>query len=71
MIWQTIDTAPKDKGSVLLYEPDGLEVFVGYYSGPRLGWVPLGSTWEIWPSHWSPLPDPPASAPTVHARAEP
>jgi hypothetical protein len=74
-MWQPIETAPKDGTRVLIYVPyddgDG-EVYlasfgydVGYGNGPS--WQPeyaevamFNSPDDRQPTHWMPLPDPPA-----------
>lgn len=61
--WQPIATAPKDRSAILLYEDEavGLGVFVGYWTGFN-GFQPLtSSSWDAQPSHWMPLPAPPAA----------
>jgi hypothetical protein len=57
--WQPIETAPKDGSSVLLFEPDGLGRFVGYWNVPRQAFAALTSVWETEPTYWQPLPQPP------------
>jgi hypothetical protein len=62
MQWQPIETAPKDGTCVLLFYPDLMirSVVVGWYGSE--GWVSDGF-WvldKLKPSHWMPLPDPPA-----------
>lgn len=58
--WQPIDTAPKDGMPVLLWEPDAGEIF-----GRFVGDFELGEWWDDegeirYPTHWYPLPEPPA-----------
>lgn len=62
MIWQPIETAPKDRTEILLYR-DGV-VYHGWWgkqSSGRNGWIhergwfPTASL----PTHWMPLPPPP------------
>jgi hypothetical protein len=64
MPWQPIETAPRDK-SILLSE-EGI-VGEGYYDGESGYWFwanthPLNfePCQEVFPTHWQPLPDPPA-----------
>ena len=56
--WQPIETAPKDRSAILLYEDEnmGLGPFIGYWSGVQ--WLPLtaSSRWEPRVTHWMPLP---------------
>jgi Protein of unknown function (DUF551) len=69
--WQSIETAPKDWQTIILYSSETGEVFAGYYA-PKDG----GSDrWEAHyiqdemspenPTHWMPLPPPP------NAKAQP
>jgi hypothetical protein len=59
--WQPIETAPKDKSQMLLW--DGEYVTLGSWC-LRGYWLPAeandfsGPGWE--PSHWTPLPHPPS-----------
>ena len=72
--WQPIETAPKDGRNVLspnygrdvlLFVPDGYctKVFVGFFDYMD-GWLtPEGGEIKIisgFPTHWMPLPEPPA-----------
>lgn len=74
MEWQPIETAPRDGSAVLLYqkkphaevaryESDTNEIEVGFYS--EEGWRVFGfhgdeSERDFAPTHWMPLPQPPA-----------
>lgn len=61
--WQTMENAPRDGTSVLLFAPNhgvtigsnSFEVFGGDHSGRW--WVQGGAGWT--PTHWQPLPEPP------------
>ncbi len=63
--WQPIETAPTapDDPSLLLWIPNRFpHVVVGAYwqmEETRWGWWAEGR--QIQPSHWMPLPDPPAT----------
>lgn len=63
--WQPIETAPKDADVLLLYL-DGSGVQPGYWEDDR--WIACethwltGGGWHAEPTHWMPLPDPPAAA---------
>ena len=75
MIWQLIETAPKDGTSILLCVAP-FEPLVGRFD-EALGWVDFGADEydndrrELWidsgekyaPTHWMPLPPPPAGSP--------
>lgn len=62
MDWQPIETAPKDGTSVLLWftraEPQIGRFRRGHGARTRRWWV--GDFW-IEPTHWMPLPPPPAA----------
>lgn len=68
MEWQPIETAPKDGTPVLVFVPRDRFVAVMQYkprhNGDKIGgdWAEdLGEQfWRFTPSHWMPLPEPPA-----------
>jgi len=58
--WMPIETAPKDKTSVLLYSPYGIAS--GYYTDNC--WLgDLGNYYDVYidATHWMPLPKPPVT----------
>lgn len=61
--WQDISTAPKDWSDVLLfdreYENDHRMVFEGYYDAEENLWRDSHGIC-VFPTHWRPLPAPPA-----------
>lgn len=73
--WQPIETAPPDNSDVLLYSKSG-DMLVGHFM-PGGHCVedhpPIARGWYFWnggmfdrlsePTHWMPLPDPPAKEP--------
>ena len=74
MIWQPIETAPKDGTSILLCVAP-FEPLVGHFD-EELGWVDFVDEFDnsrraLWiengeqyaPTHWMPLPPPPAGSP--------
>jgi hypothetical protein len=74
--WQPIETAPKDGRQVLLFSPGSIpEVVVGkwetYEGDPGEAWWAYAETAlsdlfgevDPEPSHWMPLPPPPANRP--------
>ena len=71
--WQPIDTAPKDGTPVLLYLNDADQmqyhalgrILVGHWDDhPRCRcWIAGGYMRRVFPpTHWAPLPEPPANA---------
>ena len=55
--WQPIATAPKNGKLVLLWDPrQGIRV--GRLRGTN--WTTVPGLWTIHPTHWMPLPEPPA-----------
>lgn len=63
--WQPIETAPKGR-AVLIYKPNTNEQYVAAYitgeHGP--GWCDQSGCQIFRPSHWRPLPEPPAALAT-------
>lgn len=59
--WQPIETAPKDKSDVLLY--DGDEITIGYHStfGGWMDKTDPEDRWDFRPTHWMPLPSLPTT----------
>ena len=69
--WQPIETAPKDGTDVLLYSPDAIsDAMIGHWvdgfgpPGDGGAWWPDNDSArfpiDAWPTHWQPLPPPPA-----------
>lgn len=75
--WQPIETAPREGRNILLWAAtdvaeDGTirnwKMATGFYMGPEVGgnWNWEGRWLEPWdarPTHWQPLPTPPAGGP--------
>ena len=65
MNWQPIETAPKDGGTMILWEPSlNDKVTTGYWYKNILSW--RDGDWWIeggqitgQPTHWMPFPEPP------------
>lgn len=63
--WKSIESAPKDWSSVILYTPytdNNTETFEGYYSCEDGGddcWKVANTNLATNPTHWMPLPLPP------------
>lgn len=72
MMWQPIETAPKDYSVVLLYQPAGPGTVECVGQGHRTDlrehahnkWVFQANGWRGEPTHWMPLPSPPVVAET-------
>lgn len=65
--WQPIETAPRDGTLVLLYSikpsrKNRPQMQVGYCHIGLGGDVWVTGGWPVRPTHWMPLPDPPAGA---------
>lgn len=64
MGWQTIDTAPKDGSHIMVFNQ--YCILIAAYDEPNYEddpcWIDLGSSYPIEPipTHWMPLPQPPA-----------
>jgi hypothetical protein len=68
--WQPIDTAPKDGTTILGWECDEI-LLVAYCVDDKWIWMNFMSDHTSWspnPTHWMPLPAPPASGPTLRGR---
>lgn len=74
MGWQPIETAPKDGRFLLLFGPEGGVAPDGEYGVPWWCVANWGPTWNglldwssgddqppLKPTHWMPLPEPPAT----------
>ena len=65
MEWQPIETAPKDGAWVFLYWPTmSISAYpaVGHSHGDEYGWETVNRDYgEVYPTHWIPLPEPPAA----------
>ncbi len=59
--WMPIETAPKDETEILLH--DGKQHGIGYFSFPAgvIEWGHWYGTRAHRPTHWQPLPKPPAN----------
>lgn len=55
--WQPIETAPKDGTWVLAAHASSGDMFIVCWRG--IGWI-NDDMGECWPTHWQPLPEPPA-----------
>lgn len=65
MSWQPIETAPIDEW-ILAYEPEqiggeGSIIYVVHKTqlGSRVGFFDGEGYWQLFPTHWMPLPEPP------------
>lgn len=60
--WRPIEEAEKDWTSRLLYLPNtGIKIDIGHYDLIKCGWVAFKSLGIVSPTHWMPLPEPPAT----------
>jgi hypothetical protein len=59
--WKPIETAPRDRKRVLLGHKDG-SMMVGFWNGSAWDDGDFMS-FEDWPTHWMPLPEPPMDKP--------
>lgn len=59
--WQPIETAPKDGRELLLATQNGIRPYVGKFSQYDLAWCEPSGLIRL-PTHWQPLPTPPATA---------
>lgn len=59
--WQPIDSAPKDGSAILSIVGDKIPVVCWWCKGDYYsGWWRGDAGYRIYPTHWMPLPDPPA-----------
>lgn len=66
MVWQPIETAPRDGAIFLFFNARNGWVNTGFWSGTRFFWHHLGPSGardpiDPMPTHWMPLPEPPKS----------
>lgn len=69
--WRPIATAPKEEPIILLYPSDGRAmVWQGYIDvvGSALAVDPVCASVRVFPTHWQPLPRPPARLPRTYSR---
>jgi hypothetical protein len=61
--WQGIESAPRDADLLLLYQPGDEYSRTGWFDGVSGSWISYDADgeWPIYPTHWQPLPEPPAS----------
>lgn len=70
--WQPIETAPRDQYVLLfgrqlphdMLRVEGDLILAGYWSDLDEAWCCIGSLWNgpfYKPTHWRPLPEPPAA----------
>jgi hypothetical protein len=71
--WQSIETAPKD-GTMVLLAWGTCSVASGFWWTPDrfspVGHWHIGDTEDRLPTHWMPLPDPPAVTPQAETRGQ-
>jgi len=63
MEWQPIETAPKDGAEILGWSSISSEAYVMWWSAPHGDWVwGINDLNDMFcdPTHWMPLPEPPA-----------
>jgi len=59
LAWRPIETAPKDKSSILIIDSENF-ITIGYFSEERGCFANTEECWKIeTPTHWMPLPEPP------------
>ena len=57
--WQPIETAPKDGGFILAYFPEGIGIEKVYFEEEAGQFETLRSEFNVKPTHWMPLSEPP------------
>ena len=59
LAWRPIETAPKDKSSILIIDSENF-ITIGDFSEERGCFANTEECWKIeTPTHWMPLPEPP------------
>lgn len=59
MSWQPIESAPKDKTQILVWDN---ACIIAYYETALDGWRDAQEMFPLEPTHWMPLPEPPKDA---------
>lgn len=59
MIWQPIDTAPRDGTKILGCEAHDGEPYLQVIEWGQFGWVFADGEYGMFPTHWMPIPEPP------------
>ncbi len=66
MAWQPIDTAPNREASylaiVFCHRKGGSASVIAARRYPSGRWVSEPGYWDVHPTHWMPLPDPPVAS---------
>lgn len=66
--WQLIETAPKDGSTMLLWSAKArYKPVVGKWVESWKSWQSQPGAWTVNPTHWMPLPEPPASGEHLEA----
>ena len=69
--WQPIETAPKDGSCILAWWPHWRSRAVIAYWSTQDCWASIDAlTWDIPPTHWMPLPNPPTDLHNIEGGAK-
>lgn len=60
LVWQPMETSPKNTTRVILWDGEDSEAFVGYFTVHH-GWVTYPAGYRVTPILWAPLPEGPQS----------
>ena len=62
--WNLIATAPRDGVEIITFWWEGTWpcMSIAHWDGIQSGWY--DGEWDIYPTHWMPLPEPPPDAKT-------